>query len=108
MIIMGHDISGYNKKGEEIAYARYSMSNYNADLLYRAFESNDSHGGVSGLGNDKVFILQDVENAKTFFSNLKDSDFEGDVEYEKEKLDKFIENCLETAKHEGFVRIGFY
>lgn len=105
---MGHDIGGFNKKGEEVAYARYSMSNYNSDLLYRAFSSDEHHAGVSGDGSDKIFTLEQVEMSKVFFENLKDEDFIGDIEYEKEKLKTFIDNCLDTAKEDGIVRIGFY
>jgi hypothetical protein len=108
MINMGHDIGGFNKKGEEIAYARYSMSNYNSDLLYKAFDSSSFHAGVSGNGADKIFTIEQVKNAKVFLNNLNDDDFKGDIEYEKEKLENFIYNCLETAKKEGCVRIGFY
>lgn len=33
-VLMGHDIVGYNKAGKEIAYARFSMGNPNATVLY--------------------------------------------------------------------------
>lgn len=35
---MGHDIFGLNKAREEIAYARFSMWNRNAILLYGLLE----------------------------------------------------------------------
>jgi hypothetical protein len=39
---MGHDISGFNKEGEEIAYARFSMGNYNATILYDSLSESVS------------------------------------------------------------------
>ncbi len=47
---MGHDISGFNKAGQEIAYARFSMGNCNALILYRLLNAQKYYAGVSGSG----------------------------------------------------------
>lgn len=80
---MGHDISGYNKAGETIAYVRFSMGNYNATVLYNLLDANDYNAGVSGSGSISTFSKQQIEKAldayKQIYSNddpnLSKSDF---------------------------------
>ena len=107
---MGHDIMGFNKKGEEKAYARYSMSNPNSTLLYKALNSMKHNCGVSGCGDERDFTVEQVEKAIEFAKKLKKHDFDEDSDYpnyERDKLNDFLKNCLQVAKKEGKVRILF-
>lgn len=108
---MGHDISGYNKAGQEIAYARFSMGNYNALILYRLFNAYNYYAGVSGSGGSTSFSIQQIEKAleeyKQFY-NHGDSPSESDsVNWDQKQILNFIRNCLETAQIEGRVRVYF-
>lgn len=108
---MGHDISGLNKAGEEIAYARFSMGNYNAHILYSLLDANEYNGGVSGIGDVSTFSIQQIEKAlnayNQFFEN-NDSLSECDnVSWDQKQIQNFILNCLATAKKEGNVKICF-
>ena len=60
---MGHDISGINQSGEEIAYARFAMWNYNANILYDLLDAQNYNGGVSGIGDSVVFTRKQIEKA---------------------------------------------
>ncbi|MFP5107075.1 hypothetical protein ACSU6B_09920 [Neobacillus sp. C211] len=108
---MGHDISGYNKAGKEIAYARFSMGNYNATILYNLLDANNYYAGVSGSGDSSIFSIQQIEKAmnvyKQFYKNgnsLSESDF---LTWDQKQILNFIQNCLGTAKIEGSVRVYF-
>ncbi|MBT2727197.1 hypothetical protein J7E63_09635 [Bacillus sp. ISL-75] len=108
---MGHDISGYNKAGKEIAYARFSMGNYNATILYNLLDANNYYAGVSGSGDSSIFSIQQIEKAmnvyKQFYKNgdsLSESDF---LTWDQKQILNFIQNCLATAKIEGSVRVYF-
>ncbi|WP_035423983.1 hypothetical protein [Bacillus sp. UNC438CL73TsuS30] len=108
---MGHDISGYNKAGEEIAYARFSMGNYNAIILYDLLEANNFYAGVSGSGDSTTFSTQQIEKAlnaySQFFGNnvsLARNDF---ITGDQKQILNFILNCLATAQKEGNVRVCF-
>ncbi|MGG5252203.1 hypothetical protein ACQYAD_01495 [Neobacillus sp. SM06] len=109
---MGHDISGYNKKGEEIAYARFSMGNRNAIILYNLLESVTSYAGVSGSGRSSTFSKQQMEKSlqacKQFF-NKNAASFSGNefLEWDQKQIQTFIQGCLETAQKEGVVRVYF-
>ena len=70
---MGHDISGYNKAGEQIAYARFSMANYNATILYSLLDANKYDAGVSGSGDSSTFSTQQIEKALNAFNQLYDN-----------------------------------
>jgi hypothetical protein len=109
--LMGHDISGFNKKGEEIAYARFSMGNYNSIILYSLLDANDYFAGVSGTGDSSAFSLQQMEEAlnayKQFFnddSSSLESDF---LTWDQKQILKFIQSCLTTAQKEGSVKVLF-
>jgi hypothetical protein len=109
---MGHDISGYNKAGKEIAYARFSMGNYNATILYNVLDANNYYAGVSGSGGSSTFSIQQIEKAmnayKQFYKNgdssLAKKEF---FTWDQKQILNFIQNCLATAKLEGSVRIYF-
>jgi hypothetical protein len=108
---MGHDISGYNKAGEEIAYARFSMGNYNATILYNLLDANKYYAGVSGTGDSSTFSVQQIEKAlsasKRFYKNgdsLSERDFSS---WDQKQIQNFIQNCLTTAKIEGSVKVYF-
>ncbi len=105
---MGHDISGYNKAGEQIAYARFSMANYNATILYSLFDSNKYDAGVSGSGDISTFSTQQIEKALNSFNLLYDnSDSLSESDWDQEQILNFILNCLATAQKEGSVRVLF-
>ncbi|MFP5115515.1 hypothetical protein ACSU64_24495 [Bacillaceae bacterium C204] len=108
---MGHDISGFNKAGEEIAYARFSMGNYNAQILYSLLDANHYNAGVSGIGDVSTFSIQQIEKALNAYNQLfdnKDSRLESDdLSWDKKQILNFILNCLATAKKEENVRVCF-
>jgi hypothetical protein len=108
---MGHDISGYNKAGKEIAYARFSMGNYNATILYRLLDANDFYAGVSGSGRSTTFSTVQIEKAlkayKEFFrtgDSLSETDL---LAMDQKQILKFILNCLATAQKENSVKVYF-
>jgi hypothetical protein len=100
---MGHDISGYNKAGEEIAYARFSMGNYNANILYSLLDANNYNAGVSGSGDISTFSMQQIEKALNTYKELYNN---GDSLSESQILN-FILNCLATAQKEESVKVYF-
>jgi conjugal transfer/entry exclusion protein len=108
---MGHDISGYNKAGEEIAYARFSMGNYNSTILYSLLDASNYYAGVSGSGDSSTFSIQQIEKALNSFNQLynnRDSLSESDFStWDLKQILNFIQNCLETAQNEGSVRVCF-
>lgn len=108
---MGHDIFGINRKGEQIAYARFNMQNPDAIILYHLLHAEDYYAGVSGTGDIATFSLQQIEQALNDFSQLyiekaasSDSDF---LTWELKQIKDFIQNCYTTAQKEGSVRIYF-
>lgn len=105
---MGHDISGYNKAGEQIAYARFSMANYNATILYSLFDANNYNAGVSGSGNISAFSIQQIEKALNSYNQLyENSDSLSESDWDQKQISNFILNCLATAQKEGSVRVLF-
>ncbi len=108
---MGHDISGVNKVGKEIAYARFSMGNYNATILYSVLDADEYYAGVSGSGGSSTFSIQQIEKALNTFNQLynnEDSMSEDDfLTWDKKQIVEFLQSCLATAKKEGSVRIYF-
>lgn len=108
---MGHDISGYNKAGEEIAYARFSMGNYNAITLYSILDADKFYAGVSGSGGCTTFTKEQIDKAlityKELYKNddsLSESDF---LDWDQKQILNFIRNCLATAQKEECVRVYF-
>ena len=109
---MSHDICGYNKAGEEIAYARFSMGNYNATILYGLLDANEYNAGVSGSGGSSTFSIQQIEKAlnayKKFLnqddSSLSESNF---LEWDEKQILNFIQNCFVTAQKEESVNVFF-
>ncbi|WP_068677000.1 hypothetical protein [Oceanobacillus sp. Castelsardo] len=109
---MGHDILGYNKAGEAIAYARFSMGNDNATILYRLLDAIDYHAGVSGSGNSTTFSIQQIEEALNAYKQKcskgnptlpKNNFLIGD----QKQIQDFLLNCLETAQKEESVTVFF-
>lgn len=109
---MGHDISGYNKAGEEIAYARFSKGNYNATVLYDLLDAHNYNAGVSGSGGGSAFSIQQIEHALNSFNRLYNNDTSSDsncdfLSGDKKQILDFIKNCLATAQKEGNVKVFF-
>ncbi|WP_413302705.1 hypothetical protein AA0X95_24525 [Bacillus sp. 1P10SD] len=102
---MGHDIYGVNKAGKEIAYARFSMGNYNATILYSLLEAHKYYAGVSGSGNWNTYSIPQIEKALNKYKQLyKNGDSQN---WDLKQILEFIQNCLETAKKEESVRVYF-
>lgn len=102
---MGHDISGFNKVGKEIAYARFSMWNSNAIVLYHLLDANNYYAGVSGSGKSSNFSLQEMEKAlDSYHQQFGNS---GIDHFDLKQIKEFIFNCLATAKKEGSVKVYF-
>ncbi|UOQ85329.1 hypothetical protein [Gracilibacillus salinarum] len=108
---MGHDIYGYNKAGQNIAYARFSMGNPNADLLYEFLHAQDFNGGVSGIGDISTFSRLELDNAlkeyKVFDQKIKHLNEDTILGWDKKQIKEFIENCLAAAKKEGSIQVFF-
>ena len=107
---MGHDISGFNRAGGEIAYARFSMGNYNATILYRLLDADNFYAGVSGSGDSATFSKQQIENALNNFNQLYNNDVSSnrdDLPWDQKQIFDFIKNCLATAQKEGSVIVSF-
>ncbi|MBS4215107.1 MULTISPECIES: hypothetical protein [Neobacillus] len=108
---MGHDISGYNKAGEEIAYARFSMGNYNAIILYDLLDANQFYAGVSGCGDSSTFSIKQIEKAlndyNQFFSNDNSQAESYSETWDQKQIQNFILNCLVAARKEGSVKVFF-
>ncbi|WEG14644.1 hypothetical protein PU629_09890 [Pullulanibacillus sp. KACC 23026] len=107
---MGHDICGYNKARQEIAYARFSLGNSNASILYALLDAYDYHAGVSGSGEIASFSLQEIEKAiekyKQVFKHDASSQLEP-MDWDQKQILQFIQNCLTTARQEGSVSVFF-
>ena len=101
---MGHDISGYNQAGKEIAYARFSMGNHNATILYSLLDANDYYAGVSGVGDSSTFSIQQIEKAMNSYNQLFDKSV---PQWDLKQIQNFILNCFATAKKEGIVKVYF-
>ncbi|RDU36675.1 hypothetical protein DRW41_11495 [Neobacillus piezotolerans] len=107
---MGHDISGFNQAGVEIAYARFSMGNHNALILYRLLEAFDYYAGVSGSGRGTTFTIRQIEKAlQDFNQDYTGSSHSQDnfMKYDGKQILDFIRNCLATAQKEGSVKVYF-
>ncbi|MEH7076521.1 hypothetical protein [Neobacillus drentensis] len=105
---MGHDISGFNKAGKEIAYARFSMGNYNAVILYSLLGATTYYAGVSGSGNSTTFSKQQIEKALNSYKQLYyKTDSSLSENWDLKQILDFILNCLATAQKEESVRVYF-
>jgi hypothetical protein len=105
---MGHDISGYNNTGEEIAYARFSMGNYNSAILYNLLDANEYYAGVSGSGNSSIFSVKQIEKALSMYNQIygNNNSF-SQSDWDLKQIQNFIRNCLVTAQKEGTVSVYF-
>lgn len=109
---MGHDILGFNKAGEEVAYARFNMWNHNATILYNLLDANDFYAGVSGCGSQSTFSIQQFEKALKNYNQFYNHDVSAFPNYkylqwDQQQIQDFIKNCLETAQKEGSVQVYF-
>lgn len=105
---MGHDILGFNKAGDEIAYARFSMGNHNATILYSVLDANNYYAGVSGSGGSSTFSIQQMEKALNVYKQIYDNgDSLSESDFDKKQISNFLLNCLATAKKEGSVGVYF-
>jgi hypothetical protein len=104
---MSHDISGYNQVGDEIAYARFSMGNHNAIILYHLLESTEYYAGVSGAGRCTTFTIQQIEKALNSYKQFYYGQENGLRNSDQKQIENFILNCLATANKEGSVRVSF-
>ncbi|MDV2583328.1 hypothetical protein [Alkalibacillus haloalkaliphilus] len=105
---MGHDIFGYNHAGRKIAYARFSMSNYNADVLYKVLDSQEHNGGVSGVGARSTFSVHQMDHALQEFIHSHENKYSlSGNDPDNVQIKEFLENCLETARKEGEVEVCF-
>lgn len=109
---MGHDIYGYNKAGESIAYARFSMQNYNAYILYDILNAQEYNGGVSGIGGSLTLSKKAMEKAWKDYEQLFSSENDHFTEdkfllWDKKQIREFMINCLAEAKKEGRVVVFF-
>lgn len=108
---MGHDIYGINRSGKEVAYARFSMWNHNANILYDLLDAQKYNGGVSGIGATAVYTRQEIEKALHDFRERFKKDIpyaDEDWIWDRKQILEFMENCLTTAREEGSVRIVFF
>ncbi|WP_042146759.1 hypothetical protein [Paucisalibacillus sp. EB02] len=108
---MGHDIYGINKGGEEIAYARFSMGNPNALILFNFLDAYKYYSGVSGTGEEATYSLQQIEKSwKRLKENNNNHSFNPDdqsMDWDEKQIYNFIYNCLLTAQKEGSIRLYF-
>lgn len=103
---MGHDISGINNRGEEIAYARFSMGNYNSTILYSLLDANKFYAGVSGSGKSSIFSIKQMEKALNTYNQLYGNSL-SERDWDLKQIHDFIHNCMATAQKEGSVNIYF-
>ncbi|WP_163970910.1 hypothetical protein [Oceanobacillus halotolerans] len=109
---MSHDITGHNINGEEIAYARFSMGNYNAAILYSLLDADEYNAGVSGSGDTTTFSVQQMDKAMDLY---KKSCNNGDptllksesLSWDEKQILSFLLNCSATAREEGKVTVYF-
>ena len=108
---MSHYICGYNRAGEEIAFANFSMDNSNAFILYQLLDAGQYYAGVSGSGDSTTFSSQKMEKALNTYNHLfnhHDSlSSDQELPWDQKQILFFIQNCLKTALKEGSVKVAF-
>ncbi|WP_456272485.1 hypothetical protein [Bacillus sp. AK031] len=107
---MSHEMLGRNLAGEEVAYARFSMSNSNAFVLYSLLEAHHYNAGVSGSGNSLTYSPLQLEKALTAWKKIYGKSTQsksGTVNWDGKQINGFIINCLKTAQKEGRVEVIF-
>lgn len=104
---MGHDILAVNNAGEEVAFARFSMCNHSATILYSLLNTNNYYAGSSGSGGVVTFTTKQMEMALNGFNQLYDKDEplseKNILTWDEKQISEFLLNCLETSKKEGSV-----
>ncbi|TMN22731.1 hypothetical protein [Lentibacillus cibarius] len=106
---MGHDILGYNKSGENVAYLRFSKNDVNSLVVYCLLESSDYFAGVSGTGDSVSFTQQQMEKALENY-NRHMIIYPGKKHFEtwqRNEILKFLKNCLEMTKKERTIQVLF-
>ncbi|RIW34062.1 hypothetical protein D3H55_10650 [Bacillus salacetis] len=101
---------GCNKAGEEVAYARFSMGNYNAVVLYELLDAHAYNAGVSGSGRSLDYSSLQIEKAFTSWKKIygtHSASRNGADDWDGKQINKFICNCLNTAQREGSVKVLF-
>lgn len=106
---MGHDILGFNRVGEEVAYARFSMGNHNAIILYQFLDAFEYYAGVSGSGRCATYSRQHIEKALNAYNQFFKNDVipYSNLPWDQRQMLDFIQNCLTTAKKEGSVEVYY-
>lgn len=105
---MGHDIYGYDKARKEVAYARFSKWNFNANVLYSVLEANEFFAGVSGSGGGSEFSVQQIKKAMKEFEVDYDLNPSNEADkWDVKQIQDFLSNCLATAEKEGEVKVIF-
>jgi hypothetical protein len=107
---MSHEMVGWNKAGEEVAYARFSMSNSNAFVLYDLLDAHKFNAGVSGSGDGSDYSPGQMEKALNAWKHLygtKSKATNGAENWDGKQINEFIVNCLKTSYKEGSVKVVF-
>lgn len=111
---MGHDITGYDKKDNQICYIRFTMSDRMADEFYDFFSAAEYNGIYSGIGEVVSYTVKEVEKSlekyrsiyPTETNSVQDLADDFELWQQNEMLD-FILACLDTAEQEGCVNIAY-
>lgn len=111
---MGHDITGYDKKDNQICYIRFTMNDRMAGEFYNFFNAAEYNGIYSGIGEVVSYTVKDVEKAlekyRTIYTITTNSvqDLEDDFElWQQNEMLDFILACLDIAEQEGWVNIAY-
>lgn len=108
---MSHEMVGFNKKKEEIAYLRFSMGNPAALIVYDLLDAQEYNGGVSGIGNSLTVPYLKITSALKNYQILVDSvKVETINEFTKSQLEEiaeFLQQCVKTANEEKAVEVMF-
>lgn len=109
---MSHEMIGLNHNGEEIAYVRFTMNDFYANIIYDLFDAQEHNGGVSGKGYAEIYSFREVKNACKTFDHLIEqlcSKFDEDViPWQLKEIKKFLTQCLLTAEKEENVSICYF
>ncbi|MGM0845098.1 MAG: hypothetical protein ACQEUT_08985 [Bacillota bacterium] len=108
---MSHEMLGCNREGEEVAYARFSMGNSNAFVLYDLLDAHHYNAGVSGSGKSHSYSPLQMEKAFNGWKKLygkKSQSESGAANWDGKQINEFILNCFKTAQKEGSVKVLFY
>ena len=109
---MSHEMVGFNKSGEEVAYVRFTMNDYYALIVYDLFDAHKHNGGPSGKGHSETYPLSKVEEAFQSFNQLTNEFFNTEnfdsIPWQHVDIQKFLNHCLFTAEKEKSVSICYF